>query len=69
MDTQGEGEVNKLGDWVDIFTVLCIKQMTNDNLLCSAGNPTQCSVVTSMGRKSKWEGLYVYVQLIHFAVR
>ena len=24
--------------------ILCIKQITNENLLCSSGNPTQCSV-------------------------
>ena len=26
--------------------ILCIKYITNDNLLCSAGNSAQCSVVT-----------------------
>ena len=31
-------------------TLLCIKQMTNESLLQSPGNSTQCSVVT------KWEG-------------
>ena len=33
---------------IDVYTVLtlCIKQTTNENLLRSTGNPTQCSVVT-----------------------
>ena len=36
---------------------LIIKQITNENLLCSTGNSTQCSVVTIMGKKSKTEGI------------
>ena len=35
------------------------KQITNENLLYSTGNSTQCSVVTQMGRKSKNEGIDV----------
>ena len=33
---------------VDMYTLLiiCIKQITNENLLYSTGNSTQCSVVT-----------------------
>ena len=30
----------------DIYTLLCIKQITNENLLYSTGNSTPCSVVT-----------------------
>ena len=47
----------------DIYTllILCIKQITNENLLYSTGNSTQCSVVTYMRRKSKKEGIYLYV--------
>ena len=37
------------------------KQIINENLLYSTGNPTQFSVVTYMGKKSKNEGIYVYV--------
>ena len=40
--------------------------MTNENLLYSTGNCTQCSVVTYMGWKSKTEGIYVYIWLTHF---
>ena len=31
---------------VDIYTVLCIKQITNENRLYSTGNSSWCSVVT-----------------------
>ena len=41
---------------IDIYTQLCIKQITNGNLLysslCSTGNSTQCSVVIFLF----WEG-------------
>ena len=54
---------------IDIYTVLCIKQITNENQLYSTGNSTRCSVVTSMGWESKKEHMYVYVWLIPFAVQ
>ena len=40
-------------NWVDIYTLLmlCIKQITNENLLSITGNSSQCSEVTL-----KWEG-------------
>ena len=31
---------------VDIYMLLCIKQITNENLLCSTRNSTHCSMVT-----------------------
>ena len=31
---------------IDIYKLLCIKEITNENLLYSTGNSTQCSVVT-----------------------
>ena len=37
--------------------MLCIKWIINENLLYSTENSTQCSVVTSMGRKSQKRGL------------
>ena len=40
--------------------ILCIKQMTNENLLYSAVSLTQCSIVTKMGKKSKNKEIYVY---------
>ena len=35
-------------NWTELCTllILCIKEITNENLLCSIGNSTQCSVVT-----------------------
>ena len=49
---------------IDIYSIdMCIKQITNENLLYRTGNSTQCSVGTYMGRKAKKEGLYVYIRL------
>ena len=39
-------------DWeigINTYMLLCIKQITNKNLLYSTGNHTQCSVVTKRG--------------------
>ena len=42
---RGRGGMNwEIG--TDTHTLLCIKQVTNENLLHSTGNSTQCSVVT-----------------------
>lgn len=43
MDTKGERGWDELGDLGDIYTVLilCIKQMTIENLLYKTGNTTQ----------------------------
>ena len=46
---------------IDIYTLLCIKQVTKENLLYST---ELCSMLC--GDK---EGIYVYVWLIHFAVQ
>ena len=55
MDTkQGVG-------WDELVYTLCVKQIIHENLLCRTGNPTQCSVVTKMGRKSKKERIYVHI--------
>ena len=63
---QGGGGMNwEIG--IDIYIPPWIKQKINENLLTSTGNSPQCFVVTYMGRKSKQEGIYVYVELIHFA--
>ena len=50
MDTKGGKGLNwdelnwEIG--IDIYTLLCIKEITNENLLYTMGNSTQCSVVT-----------------------
>ena len=48
MDTKGErgGGGMNLEIGIDIYTLLCIKLITDENLLYSTGNSTQCSVVT-----------------------
>ena len=44
-----------------VVTLLCIKQITNENLLYSTGKSAQCSVETQMDKKSKKEGtMYIY---------
>ena len=55
----------------DIHTLLILfmKQITSENLLHGTGNSTQCSSVIQMGKKPKKEGIYVYIQLIDFAVQ
>ena len=56
-----KGERDKLGDGIDIYTLLYIKQITNKNLLYSTGNSTQYSVMTYMEKESKKEWIHVYV--------
>ena len=38
--------------FVDIYTLLYIKQITSKDLMYSTGNSTQCSVMTYMGKES-----------------
>ena len=56
-------------DWIDVYTLLCIKRVTNETLLNSTGNSTQRCVVTSMERKPKQEEMCVCAWLAHGAVR
>ena len=44
---EGSGGVNweMRGD-IHILLILCIKEITNENLLSSTGNSAQCSLVT-----------------------
>ena len=46
---------------IDMYTLMCIKWMTNKNLLYSTGNSTQYSVMAYMGKESKKEWIYLYV--------
>ena len=63
MVTKGEtwwGGINQeVG--MNIHTLLCIRQITNKDLLYSTGNSTQYSVITYMRKKTKKEQIYVYV--------
>ena len=59
MDTKGwVGGGRKWESGIDIYTllILCITYLTNENLVYSTGNSTQCFVLTYMGRKSKKRG-------------
>ena len=57
---KGGGGINwEIG--IDIYTLLCIKQITNKDLLYSTKKSTQYSVMTYMGNESKKEWIYVYV--------
>ena len=42
-----------------IYTLLHIKQVTNENILYSTGNSTQYPVITYMGKEYKKEYAYV----------
>ena len=73
-------EVRKGGiNWetvIGIYTLLCIKEITNETLLYYTGNSTLCCLDLN-GRKSKKEGGYicmcvcvcVCVKLIHFPIQ
>ena len=61
-----QGGMGSRMDWeigTDIYTllILCIKWITNENLLYSTGNSAQCFAVTYMGRKYIRDGIHVYV--------
>ena len=42
-------------------TLLGVKQITNQDLLYSAGNTTQYSVITYMGKEPEKNQIYAYV--------
>ena len=46
---------------IDIYTPLYIKETTSKNLLHSAGNSTQYSVMTYIGIESKKEWIYICI--------
>ena len=41
---------------IEVYTVLCLKQITNKKVPCSIGNSTQYSVMTYMGKDCKERG-------------
>ena len=58
---------------IDVYALLCVKQIASGNLLYSAGSSAQRFVMTWMG--GVWVGkgnpggkTYVYIELIHFVV-
>lgn len=47
MNTWWGGESGMNGEiGIDLYILLCIKQIIHENLLYSTENPTQCSLVT-----------------------
>ena len=62
----GEGIVREF--WIDMYTLLYLKWITNKVLLCSTGNSAQCYVAAWMGGEFGGEWIHVYVWLSPFAV-
>ena len=52
---------------MDMYTLLCLKWITNKDPLCSTGNSAQCCVAACMGGESGGEWIHVYVWLSPFA--
>ena len=46
LEEKGERGGDELGDRVDIYTLLGVKWITDENLLYSTRNSSQCPVVT-----------------------
>ena len=53
---------------IDVHTLLCLKWVTNKDLLYSTGNSAQCYVAVWMGREFGGEWIHVYVWLSPSAV-
>ena len=62
----GEGINRELG--MERYTHLCLRWITNKDLLCSAWNSAQCYVAAWMGREFGGEWIRVYIWLSPFAV-
>ena len=56
----GEGINRELG--MERYTHLCLRWITNKDLLCSAWNSAQCYVAAWMGREfgGEWIRVYIY---------
>ena len=52
---------DKLGVWINRYTLLYIKQVINKDLLYSTENSAQYSVITYMGKEFRKEWICVYV--------
>ena len=53
---------------MDVYTVLCLKCVTNKDLLYSTWNFVQCYVAAWMGGQFGGEWIHVYVRLSPFTV-
>ena len=59
-------------DWeigIGIYTPLCMKQIANENRLCSTGNYSVLGGDLNGKEIQKKAEICVYIQLIHFAVQ
>ena len=72
---EGEGEINSESS-TDTYTLPSVKYIASGELLYRPGSSTWCSVITQrsgmrggVGRRSKMEATYVYIQLINFMVQ
>ena len=63
----GRGEINK-GVGIDIYTLLYIRYTGNKDLPYSTGKFTQHCVITYTRKESEKEWIYVYAELIYFAL-
>ena len=53
---------------MDMYTLLCLKWITNKDLLYSIGSSAQCYVAAWMGEEFGGECIHVYVWLRPFVV-
>ena len=58
----GEWIIRELG--MDMYTLLCLKWITNKDILYSTGNSAQCYVPAWMGAGFGGEWIHVYVRLL-----
>ena len=61
-----EGTVREFG--MDMYTLLYLKWITNEDLLDSTGNSAQCYVAAWVGGESGGEWIHVYIWLSPFAL-
>ena len=69
-DTEREGKGRtRWESSTDVYTQPCVTQMASGKLLHSAGNPSQCSVMTwragmgGRGGRSTRERIYIYIYI------
>ena len=53
---------------MDMYTLLYLKRITNEDLLYSTGNSVQCYVAARMGEEFGGEWIHVYMWLSPFVV-
>ena len=64
-ERMGEGIVREFG--IDMYTLLCLKWITNKDLLYSARNSAQCYAAALMGEEfaGEWVPVYVWPFTVH----